>query len=339
LFPNPEFEVLQEQERQLRVCTSDYFDRYFKFSIPQGDLPQTELEALLSSMGNRKQLAAILLDLNRRFLVRIALTRLVNYENRFKPENAETVIGALFHVGDELAENLDDPKRPYELQYAADGLIRAHLEQLQDSAERFRILKNAVTTSDGIYLPVVATYQEGFRVLRKKKGDANYQNQELLNEIDIKRLQELCVRKIRVAANKGGLQKHPKLKELLERWKEWGRSKAVIKFTNRMIETEPLNLLEKMLGPSVSGETIDIAMRQLAENGLTYIQELVNLKKLHNKLAPLKQEAFTPRQKLLRECYDRLYKERERELGMRAALASQSSSKNDNVKPDEHSTP
>jgi hypothetical protein len=135
------------------------------------------------------------------------------------------------------------------------------------------------------------------------------------------------------------LQKHPKLKELLERWKEWGRSKAVIKFTNRMIETEPLNLLEKMLGPSVSGETIDIAMRQLAENGLTYIQELVNLKKLHNKLAPLKQEAFTPRQKLLRECYDRLYKERERELGMRAALASQSSSKNDNVKPDEHSTP
>ncbi len=90
--------------RELRVCHVDVFDRYFLLSIPEGDVSQANLDDLLASTNDRKQLVAQFNDFRKRGLLATVLDRLEAYKQQVSIEHAVPFITALFDIGDDLPE-------------------------------------------------------------------------------------------------------------------------------------------------------------------------------------------------------------------------------------------
>lgn len=98
----PGFE--EEWYRDLRVCHSDVFDRYFHLTISEGDISQAELDRLLSLLGDREGLIAEFRALNKSDLLSVALDRLEAYKEKIDLQHAVPFTTALYDIGDELPD-------------------------------------------------------------------------------------------------------------------------------------------------------------------------------------------------------------------------------------------
>src|SRR5258708_27839825 len=91
--------------RELRVCHPDVFDRYFLLSIPEGDVSQADLDALLASTNDRNQLVTKFKELKKQGLLAVVLDRLEAYKQEVNLADAVPFITALFDIGDDLPED------------------------------------------------------------------------------------------------------------------------------------------------------------------------------------------------------------------------------------------
>ncbi len=200
--------------RDLRVCSSDMFDRFFHLAIPKGDIPQGEIEAIIQAMGDRGRLRSIFADLSARNLLNIALDRLEAYKETLPLDNAVPFVTALFDIGDRLPR---ERGRMGETSPAtnANRIIYWYLKRLPDQRARAEILLQALRETNGIDLPVQFVALE--EQTDKKKAE---QGEEILvSDEDLAALKGACLEKIRAAAAGGRLADAPNLQMMLWRWK------------------------------------------------------------------------------------------------------------------------
>lgn len=197
--------------RQLRVCHPDTFDRYFHLVIPHGDISQLEIERALALAGDRKELVAHLRSLGARNLLGTALERLEAYEEQIDLEDAIPLITALFDIGDELPKATGGM---FEIEPDMHVLRIVHwyLRRLDDPRRRGEILRDAITATTGLYLPIRQVSLD---------GPTEERDSRLLDDAQISELRDLCLTKIREAARQGVLVRHPKMASILYRWSEW----------------------------------------------------------------------------------------------------------------------
>lgn len=129
--------------RELRVCSAEVFDRYFGFSIPQGDISQSTIERIISAAADRDELRTEFESLGSQNLLGIALNRLEAYKETIPLEHALPFITALFDIGESLPK-----ERPgfFELspQTHATRIIYWYLRREPDSERRKTILRDAI---------------------------------------------------------------------------------------------------------------------------------------------------------------------------------------------------
>lgn len=221
----------EEWFRDLRVCHPDIFDRYFHFAIPERDISQAELDRILSLASDREGLATELRAFNARGLLGVVLDRLEAYKEKIDIKHAIPFIAALFDIGDELPEEL-----PGFLTIGADThasrIVFWYLKQEKDWKKRGYILKEAMKITNGVYLPVMRTSLEESKEARKKEPDAF-----IVDEDDLKDLRNICVEKIRQAAESGALKTHPEIARILYRWREWATPEEPKKWVEDLVES------------------------------------------------------------------------------------------------------
>jgi predicted KAP-like P-loop ATPase len=217
--------------RDLRVCHPNAFDRYFHFTIPEGDLSQAELEMILSLTSDRQGLVAELQSLKKRGLLEVALDRLEAYKQEIDLKDAEAFVTAIFDIGDDL-----HTARASFFELQADmhaiRIIHWYLKQENDPARRAEILKRTMTLTTGLYLPVMNTSLEERRKDRQQNADAYLVSDEAFQD-----LKQICLEKIKAAARNGTLQDHPSLLYILYRWGEGGPPEEPKKWVENLIST------------------------------------------------------------------------------------------------------
>ena len=140
--------------RELRVCHPNVFDRYFLLSIPEGDISQADLDALLASTGDRDQLVSQFNELRARGLLAVVLDRLEAYKQTVGLADAVPFIAALFDIGDDLPEE-QSGMFAVDAWMHASRIIRWYLMNEPDVANRRSYLAEAMKISEGLYLPVM----------------------------------------------------------------------------------------------------------------------------------------------------------------------------------------
>ncbi len=227
--------------RDLRICSSKVFDRYFRLAVSDKELSQGSVQKLLRARGKREALRSELETLHSRGLLDAALEELAIYQDTIGSEQVEAFITAVFDVADLLSEErrgmLDVP-----VHWRVGILVQKALEKLSSTGARSEVLTSAIAKTDGLFMAVdfVAL------VDAPSKGSAEG---PFFPEGELVEARRAAVRKIEGAAASGTLPQHPKLAVLLGLWRRWGKNEDAASYIEALTKTAvgALQLLKSLV--------------------------------------------------------------------------------------------
>jgi predicted KAP-like P-loop ATPase len=205
--------------RDLRICHGDFFDRYFAYAVPHGDVPQSVVDKVIRLAGNREQLREVLDDLHTRELLVPLLQRLESYKMVISLEHAAQFVTALLDVGDKLPEGTAG-MFGMDAEMIAQRIIYHYMRRETDIERRGNTVLAAIEDTIGHFLPVHLVWLD-----REQRGDQRGPEERLLSDDQVVKGRHLCLRKIEEAlATPATLGQ--RLSFYLFRWKEWAGVEA-----------------------------------------------------------------------------------------------------------------
>ena len=217
-------DFLNTWRKQLRICSPDIFDVYFRLSVPTAGVSRAEIEALLAVAGDRAKFAHKLLASSQTPAsgqsnkARALLDRLEDHTGSDIPEDQiETVVSALFDVGDELAYQDERPTGFGQMDLPLSiGRVIYQLTRRLEEDDRFRVYKQAVESSPSILL---ASHEIALLTRQSERG---HSSDLVVTDQHLDELQATTLRKIESAAANGQLLTDRWLPYILYRWRDWG---------------------------------------------------------------------------------------------------------------------
>ncbi|OGT47136.1 MAG: hypothetical protein A3E83_05110 [Gammaproteobacteria bacterium RIFCSPHIGHO2_12_FULL_41_20] len=221
-----------------RICSPDIFDVYFRLSMTTGFIPESEFKTILSLAGDKEGFSQALTRLNQdnrilKFLDLLDSTA----ANEISPKDIRTVVCALLDNGDLFPEgessplSLNTPMRIHRI-------IHRLLKRLDETEERFRVLKQAIQESTKSVHSLVheLTTQEQ----EHTEHSDSYVPVEFrdLTPPQLQTLQQLALERIQFWANAGRLVEHPKLLTILYIWKTWGDNEEYKHQVEEIVKTD-----------------------------------------------------------------------------------------------------
>jgi predicted KAP-like P-loop ATPase len=215
--------------RDLRICSSKIFDRYFRLAISDKELSQGSIRKLLQARGNRGVLRSELETLHSRGLLNAALEELAIHQDEVEPEQVAPFITATFDVSDLLS---DEKRGMFEVpaHWRVGSLVKKSVEKLSDIRTRSEILASSIEKTNGLFMAV-----DFVALIDAPREGRN--EEPLLPETELVKLRDASVNKISSAAASGALAQHPKLAILLSLWQKWGKKEYVEGYIETLTKT------------------------------------------------------------------------------------------------------
>lgn len=278
LFPDDhDAETLAKAERNLRICHPVHFGKYFEHSLDETATSAASIEALLKLVGQREQCAARLLEVCRSGEAEEVLKKIRLYFEDIPASAAESFIGALFDVGDELPKaKMDMLNR--ELTFEAARMCYWLLQKLPDSASRKAVLEKTLGTTKGNVVPVVVI---GILLPPREKKESRPQ---LIDEADLAPLQQHVLARIKSLAASGALWQRRHFQLYLYRWRDWAGQEEVNAWLQDALNSpqRKLEFLTFMLSESiVNGHKLEYFLNAKA------LEEFLNIEILAQDIAAL----------------------------------------------------
>jgi predicted KAP-like P-loop ATPase len=292
--------------RELRVCHPDAFDRYFHLTIPEGDISQADLGRILALTGDRQGLVAEFRSLKKRALLGVALDRLEAYKEKLSLSHAVPFITALFDIGDELPEERGG-RYSISPEMHASRIIYWYLKQEKDASRRGQILKEAMEATTSLYLPIKTASLESNKEGREKDPDAYN-----VTDADLEALHQICVEKIEQAASSGILASHPKMLNILYRWREWASLEKSHQWVAELIGANEgvLAFLAACLQRSTSHGMGDYVSQEHWQINLKSVEDFVSVETIEKKVTHLSIDNLSDKEKKAVKAFQKAIKRR-----------------------------
>ncbi|MHB1949054.1 MAG: KAP family P-loop NTPase fold protein [Gammaproteobacteria bacterium] len=224
--------------KNLRICSPDVFDVYFRLSMPTGVIPDAELQAILGMAGDPEGFALALLRLNKddkiiRFLDLLDNAAVVKIPN----EHIGNVIDALIDGGDLFAVGEDSPVG-FNTPMRIHRIIHQLLSRFDANDKRFTLLQEAINKStNSLYIIV---HELTVQSQEHNEAEDTYLPLEHrdVTPSQLQMLQQLAVIKISSWAETGRLIEHPQLLPLLYAWKSWGDEFECRNYISQVIQDD-----------------------------------------------------------------------------------------------------
>lgn len=234
--------------KEMRVCHPSNFDKYFQFSIPSGELSNSDLQEMLVLTSDSEKFSAFVLSLEGRGILKNALSQFESFTDEVPLENGGTYIKAILDIGDKI-DHKSTGFTFFSSNTHAMRLVVWFLRRIDDLEERGRILLDCFKASNG--LSIVEHILQGDENRRKKLDtdlilqDAEF---ELLKEEFVRKLDDLSVN------SPAELLEHKHLVSFLYRWKRWGDKTKVVGWLKLHTESPEgcISLLKGFVGKSSS---------------------------------------------------------------------------------------
>ncbi|KUK14971.1 MAG: KAP P-loop domain protein [Petrotoga mobilis] len=232
-------DLLRDWRKDCRICSPDKFDIFFRLSLPQWEIPQGEIEAILSLGNNSESFAEALLNLEDRRLSRF-LELLEDYarSDAYIPkENIEPIITVLIDIGDLLPEGDLILSSTYAKLHR---LFYKLIHRYESYDERFNIFKRAIEKSTkSLYTIVheISLQKKPFGKYRSE-GASVSKDEPTVKLEQFEELKKLACNKLESWAEDGKLAKHKYLAYILLELREWKQEGEVDKLVNDMIKID-----------------------------------------------------------------------------------------------------
>ena len=231
-----------------RICHRDAFDYYFRLSIPEGGISPSDVDAVLSLAANAESFCDALAQLSskqasdgitkfRKFL-EYARHRMAIVAT---PELDHGLVTAIFSCGDGFCNNagqLDILSLERQLFWR---LAEDALRRINDAEDRLRVITQAFRNGKAICL--MAFSIEFWR--------AQPEQEKLLEESEVDKLQKIALERIELAAKNGTLRNAPYLRSVLKFLTDAGNPETASSCAKKLAEED--SGLADLLSAAVTG--------------------------------------------------------------------------------------
>jgi predicted KAP-like P-loop ATPase len=211
--------------KELRVCHPDIFPRYFQFSIPLGDISQSDLDEIIDLSNDRASLTQKLNILKDQGLLKATLSQLDTYKQDIPIENSDTFIPALMDIGDST-ENESGGFTGFSAHLHLVRIILWYLRQEGLVENRGKKLLSAFSKTNG--LSIMANLLAG-EESRREKDKEDKSGLLLTDDATFEIAKKNFIQKLEgIAQNEPqSLLHNIHLASLLFRWKAWGNLETI----------------------------------------------------------------------------------------------------------------
>ena len=285
-----------------RICTADYFPRYFYLRPSEGEITQTEFEAIVEYAGNQTQLVVRFGELVSSGKIGNFLGRLRDAAPDLPEENIEPTVLAFFDIGDKLEIGLWSENQLL----SASNVVYRLLSRLTE-LERLNILLKVATRAFSLGAAVYFTnlYSEN------SPGE-----EALLSEAGWNDIRNKLVTRMSTAAEDMSLAQSPHLDIILYRWREWAPTEDGQRFVERLTESDDgvLAFLQGMMAQqeSTAGK---YASRRGWYLSIDNVREFIDPEALVKPLQRIRRDRWADLTDIQREAVDAFFVAREPGLG------------------------
>ncbi|WP_370156854.1 P-loop NTPase fold protein [Ferrovibrio sp.] len=238
--------------KELRVCSRQYFERYFSMSIPTFDLSTSEFESFFGGLGDYDLSMDRLRAYSAQKVVGVLFSRLDDRKKDIPIEYAPQVLRLLFNIGDDLETGFLAPfMNAWRITYW-------YLRKERHVATREDLFKEALSKATGLSVASAILRQED-----EARSEAKSDGELLFSDSGLQDLRVLWLARLReVAADRASdLITNPKLGRLLHFWSLWGAEEEVRSWISMATVSERgLISLISALASEVSEQGIDEAV-------------------------------------------------------------------------------
>jgi len=223
-----------EWRQKKRVCSREYFDKYFMLSTPVHEISDEEMRLFIMMTRHAQAFYSKFLEFFDKGMGRRLLEKMQDYAHEVDKESIESVIVSIFNAEDRIVDEQRQMLTMDSYVLACRIVYLLLLEGIQERERRKQIIINAIEKCEPVFLPVE------FVSLIDIRGEDSAGKKILLDlsASDLEEIQRKCVNKIESFIRGKKLSKAPKLSAILYRWKEWENIDVVKNYVGELISTE-----------------------------------------------------------------------------------------------------
>jgi len=227
LFPRSYgYELRRSWKQTLRVCTPEYFEKYFSLAIPPHAISELNVKEILDSIIDKTLLTQKLDDLKDLLKLRFVLDAFLSHIESFDDSKKEQMLINIF----DYVELIKDQRVGF-----------SDVEDIDTLANRlgYQTLKSILPEKRVQFLTtILENTQSTFLPVQLIETIENTKNKPLLKDEDLEKLKEICVKKIKHISQNGDLQKNKSMLYLLVTLKDWGYQEFAGKYVSELVKTQ-----------------------------------------------------------------------------------------------------
>jgi predicted KAP-like P-loop ATPase len=224
-----------------RVCSDKYFERYFNYGVPVGDVPDARLREFLTLAENpnaiQDEVSKALKKLVESGHPDVLVSKLRNKEDEFSKEVSEKLAYALVNVGSILPRPKQSMFGDTFSSYVQSSILAVSLTR--KSSDTVKVLKNFMSTASLDYADQLMRWIRVGAENDEKKEDFV----PLITEIQLKEIGELFAKRIKEYSDSNDLINNfnDDLPSLLWYWNNWGKKKDVEGYIKKAVAIDDKN--------------------------------------------------------------------------------------------------
>ncbi len=276
--------------KNLHVCSSDFFDAYFTL-MPGGgeeELSQFEFDLIIEAIDNEQELEKKIHEFCSVGKLRKVLERFQDFvqeEKEISKEQSKNIVQSLFNISD-ILPNKGESMWDFGPFTDLNRVIYQTLYKNKNNKDlNYNIVEDCIKNSKNINGPVHFTSLELPHEEDNKSG-------ELIPEKNYDELKQITLDKLRGFVKESDIFDTPSPLFLLYRWKEWSSIDEVKKYLNSYIKLDNnlLKVLNAFVGETKSQTMGDYGMRIIKEFSYRSFNIFFNSEEIEKRLTKIKNE-------------------------------------------------
>lgn len=304
LFPQLDFRTSyphdwqQTWRKELRVCSEEKFDFYFRLGIPTGAVSEAELKAVIKTLDNQDNFLKNLKKFNEEKRLRKILSRLIDYLDDIDKDKIKTFILSLW----QLEEKVDDKRFGVwdleDIDTLVSRLSYHSIKQKMEKGKRGAFIVELIKDSNVLY-PAVKFADLVVHEFEEKNKKPN--EETLLEQTEIDGLKSAISKKF-TGIDKDNLKGNKHLAFLLFRWKENAGEEVVKNFIAELLKnkSDTATFLSAFVSDIFSqgmGDYVSTKKRELNKKSVEAIYQIDEIEKVVNSIPDAELKNFNEQQK------------------------------------------
>ena len=217
---------LSKSQKERRIHSPNFFDTYFRLSVPEYEVTQVEMNKLIEFSNSESKFSLMLLSLNEKGKIQVVIENLRDRIKEISIESMEIVINSLLDISDNfIIEDIYANTFNEIVDLCINLLFR-----IEDESERFNKLENAIKKANSIYISTLLA----IKLIKESKRTGKF----LIDGFKVIVLEDLIVGKIRKWISGNNIEKHPMLHAVIYSWYKLETENQAKIFLNKYIKTQ-----------------------------------------------------------------------------------------------------